>query len=184
MTDVPPLLGSWTVSVPQLPVSHSNSSQGLNCSSLLTHSLTKQLHSTNYLRGWRTSHTNLLLFSLPSQDSFYESESESYVTTDGQSQSRAEQSRAVPYCWQPASTVTLGIEPRWDPWPYICSVSRLLFFFFFFRCSSFDEREGLGFFCNWCSLTYYACNCRYIASALTTQKTQPLLLKHVYRTIV
>jgi hypothetical protein len=40
---------------------------------------------------------------------------------------RAEQSRAVAYCWQPASTVTLGIEPRWDPWPYI-SVSRLLFF--------------------------------------------------------
>jgi hypothetical protein len=27
----------------------------------------------------------------------------------------AEQSRAVAYCWQPASTVTLGIEPRWDP---------------------------------------------------------------------
>jgi hypothetical protein len=57
-----------------------------------------------------------------------------------------EQSRAVVYCRQPASTVTLGIEPRWDPWPYICSVSRLLFFFFFFRCSSFDKREGLGFF--------------------------------------
>jgi hypothetical protein len=37
-----------------------------------------------------------------------------------------QQSRAVAYCWQPASTVTLGIEPRWDPWPYICSVSRLL----------------------------------------------------------
>jgi hypothetical protein len=28
----------------------------------------------------------------------------------------AKQSRAVAYCWQPASTVTLGIEPRWDPW--------------------------------------------------------------------
>jgi hypothetical protein len=41
---------------------------------------------------------------------------------------RAEQSRAVAYCRQPASTVTLGIEPRGDPWPYICSVSRLLFF--------------------------------------------------------
>jgi hypothetical protein len=41
---------------------------------------------------------------------------------------RAEQSRAVAYCRQPASTVTLGIEPRWVPWPYICSVSRLLFF--------------------------------------------------------
>jgi hypothetical protein len=41
---------------------------------------------------------------------------------------RAEQSRAVAYCRQPASTVTLGIELRWDPWPYICSVSRLWFF--------------------------------------------------------
>jgi hypothetical protein len=40
----------------------------------------------------------------------------------------AEQSRPVAYCRQPASTVTLGIELRWDPWPYICSVSRLLFF--------------------------------------------------------
>jgi hypothetical protein len=35
---------------------------------------------------------------------------------------RAEQSRAVAYCRQPASTVTLGIEPRWNLWPYICSV--------------------------------------------------------------
>jgi hypothetical protein len=56
----------------------------------------------------------------------------------------AEQSRAVAYCRQLASTVTLGIEPRWDPWPYICSVSRR--FFFFFLCSSFDKREELGFF--------------------------------------
>jgi hypothetical protein len=43
-------------------------------------------------------------------------------------QSRAEH-RAVAYCRQPASTVTPGIEPRWDPWPYICSMSRLLYFF-------------------------------------------------------
>jgi hypothetical protein len=35
------------------------------------------------------------------------------------SPTRAEQSRAVAYCRQPASTVTLGIEPRWDPWPSI-----------------------------------------------------------------
>jgi hypothetical protein len=61
-------------------------------------------------------------------------------------------SRAVAYCRQPASTVTLGIEPRWDPWPYICSVSRV-FFFFFFRCSSFDKKGGVGLFNNWCSLT-------------------------------
>jgi hypothetical protein len=47
--------------------------------------------------------------------------SESLGTRDHQS--RAEQSRAVAYCRQPATTVTLGIEPRWDPWPYICSMS-------------------------------------------------------------
>jgi hypothetical protein len=63
-----------------------------------------------------------------------------------------EQSRAVAYCRQPASTVTLGTEPLWDPWTYICSVSRLLFFFFF-RCSSFDKKGGVGLFYNWCSLT-------------------------------
>jgi hypothetical protein len=66
-------------------------------------------------------------------------QSQSHIATDGQSvslgvepdtprQGRAGQSRAVAYCRQPASTVTLGIEPRWDPWPYICSVSILLFF--------------------------------------------------------
>jgi hypothetical protein len=40
----------------------------------------------------------------------------------------AEQKRVVAYCRQPASTLTPGIESRRDPWPYICSVSRLLFF--------------------------------------------------------
>jgi hypothetical protein len=39
-----------------------------------------------------------------------------------------QQSRAEAYCRQPASMVTIGIELRWDPWPYICSVSRLWFF--------------------------------------------------------
>jgi hypothetical protein len=29
---------------------------------------------------------------------------------------------------QPASTLTPGIGPCWDPWPYICSMSRPLFF--------------------------------------------------------
>jgi hypothetical protein len=67
--------------------------------------------------------------------------------------STSQQSRAVAYCRQPARMVTLGIEPRWDPWPYICSVSRLLSFFFFFRCSSFDKKGGVGLFYNWCSLT-------------------------------
>jgi hypothetical protein len=67
--------------------------------------------------------------------------------------SRAEQSRAVAYCRQPASTVTPGIEPRWDPWPYICSMSRLLSLSSFFRCSSFNKKGGVGLFYNWCSLT-------------------------------
>jgi hypothetical protein len=62
------------------------------------------------------------------------------------------QSRGVAYCRQPASTVILGIEPRWDPWPYIFSVSRLLFFFSFV-VPPLIKREGLGFFYNWCSLT-------------------------------
>jgi hypothetical protein len=66
---------------------------------------------------------------------------------------RAEESRAVAYCRQPVSTVTLGIEPGWDPWPYICSVSRLLFFFSFFRCSFFDKKGWVRLFYNWCSLT-------------------------------
>jgi hypothetical protein len=66
-------------------------------------------------------------------------------------QSRAEQSRAVAYYRQPASTVILGVKPFWDPWPYICSVSRLLFFSFV--VPPLIRREGLGFFYNWCSLT-------------------------------
>jgi hypothetical protein len=55
------------------------------------------------------------------------------------------QSRAVAYWRQPAITVTPGIEPRWDPWPYICSVSRLLFFSSFV-VPPLINREGLGFF--------------------------------------
>jgi hypothetical protein len=35
------------------------------------------------------------------------------------------------YCRQPAGTLTPGIGPRWDPWPYICSMSRTLFCFVF-----------------------------------------------------
>jgi hypothetical protein len=53
-------------------------------------------------------------------------------------QSRAEQRSSL-------LPVTPGIKPRLDPWPYICSMSRLLFFFFhFFRCSSFDGNGGVG----------------------------------------
>jgi hypothetical protein len=68
---------------------------------------------------------------------------------------RAEQSRAVTYCRQPASTVTRGIEPRWDPWPYICSVSRLLFFFSSFVVPPLIKRERLGFFYNWCYTLFH-----------------------------
>jgi hypothetical protein len=38
---------------------------------------------------------------------------------------------AEAYCRQPAATLTTGIGPRWDPWPYICSMSRPLFFWSF-----------------------------------------------------
>jgi hypothetical protein len=55
------------------------------------------------------------------------------------------QSRAVSYCRQPASTVMLGIEARWDPWPYIFSVLRLLFFFSFIVVPPLIRRKVLGF---------------------------------------
>jgi hypothetical protein len=58
----------------------------------------------------------------------------------------SQQSRAVAYCRQPASTVTLGIKPRWDPSPYIYSVSRLFFSFVV-------PKGGVGLFYNWYSLT-------------------------------
>jgi hypothetical protein len=60
--------------------------------------------------------------------------------------SKTEQSRAVAYCRQPASTVTAGIEPRWDPWPYICSMSRLLFFFPSFVVPPLIKKRGWTFF--------------------------------------
>jgi hypothetical protein len=58
---------------------------------------------------------------------------------------RAEQSKAVAYCRQPASTATLGIEPRWDPWPiYLFSVKT--FVVFSFVVPPLIKREGLDFF--------------------------------------
>jgi hypothetical protein len=39
--------------------------------------------------------------------------------------------QAEAYCRQPAGTLKPGIGPRWDPWPYICSMSRPLFCFSF-----------------------------------------------------
>jgi hypothetical protein len=38
------------------------------------------------------------------------------------------EAEAEAYCRQPAGTLTPGIGPRWDPWPYICSMSRPLYF--------------------------------------------------------
>jgi hypothetical protein len=57
MTDVPLSLGSRTIPIPQLPVSYSNSSQGLHRSSPLTNSLTQSptnsLYSTALIElGW------------------------------------------------------------------------------------------------------------------------------------
>jgi hypothetical protein len=46
--------------------------------------------------------------------------------TGGPEEAEAE---ADAYFRQPACTLTRGIGPRWDPWPYICSVLRPLFFF-------------------------------------------------------
>jgi hypothetical protein len=56
-----------------------------------------------------------------------------------------EQSRAETYCRQSAGTVTPGIGPRWDPWPYICWMSRPLQWFFFLWGALSDERTGLAF---------------------------------------
>jgi hypothetical protein len=59
-------------------------------------------------------------------------------------ESAAEQSKAVAYCRQPASTVTPGIEPSWNPWSYISSMSRLLFFPPSFVVPPLIKREGVG----------------------------------------
>jgi hypothetical protein len=40
-------------------------------------------------------------------------------------------SRSEAYCRQPAGTLSPGTGPRWDPWSYICSVSRPLLCFVF-----------------------------------------------------
>jgi hypothetical protein len=46
-------------------------------------------------------------------------------------------------------------------------------FFSFFRCSSFDKKEGVGLFYNWCSLTtpYSNVGSRVIEAGGTQQKT-------------
>jgi hypothetical protein len=42
-----------------------------------------------------------------------------------------EEAEAEAYWRQPAGTLKPGIGPRWDPWPYNCTMSRPLFFFFY-----------------------------------------------------
>jgi hypothetical protein len=76
---------------------------------------------------------HLGMLTLQNSTQFSNAQSQSHIATDGRALSQsvfvlAEQSRAVAYCRQPASMITPGIEPRWDPWPYICSMSRLCFF--------------------------------------------------------
>jgi hypothetical protein len=39
------------------------------------------------------------------------------------------ETEAEAYCWQPAGTLTPGIGPCWNPWSYICSLSRPLSLF-------------------------------------------------------
>jgi hypothetical protein len=41
------------------------------------------------------------------------------------------EAEAEAYCREPAGTLKPGIGSRWDPWPYICSMSRPLFCFVF-----------------------------------------------------
>jgi hypothetical protein len=59
----------------------------------------------------------------------------SYATVAAESleaETEAEaEAEAEAYCRQPASTLTPVIGPLWDPWPYICLMSRPLFFFSF-----------------------------------------------------
>jgi hypothetical protein len=73
MAEVPLSLGSWTIPVPQLSVSNSNSSQGLNHSSPLTNLLTYQPTPFQCTALHYTTLTEMIW-----------TESESYITTDGQ----------------------------------------------------------------------------------------------------
>jgi hypothetical protein len=53
------------------------------------------------------------------------------------------EAEAEAYCRQPAGTLKPGIGPRWDPWPYICSMLRPMFCFVFpFVDSPYWQRMG------------------------------------------
>jgi hypothetical protein len=64
------------------------------------------------------------------------------------------QAEAEAYCRQPAGTLTPGIGPRWDPWPYICSMSRHLSFFFLSLILLIDK-GGVGLLLFRLVFTYY-----------------------------
>jgi hypothetical protein len=53
---------------------------------------------------------------------------------------------AEAYCRQPAGTLSPGTGPRWDPWPYICSMSRPLLFLFSLSLILLIDKEGLVFY--------------------------------------
>jgi hypothetical protein len=104
--------------------------------------------------------------------------------------SGAEQSRAEAYCRQSAGTVTPGIRPRWDPWPYICWMLRPLRCFFFFLVGRHLWREdgSVIYICCWplpaqsffgpspLGLLWNSTDSAYNISARTTYKTPfPLL---------
>jgi hypothetical protein len=66
----------------------------------------------------------LVAISSQSSSTAVSTDSLNYSSTEGEAEAEAEA-----YCWQPAGTLTPGIGHRWDPWPYIYSMSRPFFFF-------------------------------------------------------
>jgi hypothetical protein len=57
------------------------------------------------------------------------------------------EAEAEAYCRQPAGTLNPGTGPRWDPWPYICSMSRPLLCFVFPFVDPPYWQGGVGVFC-------------------------------------
>jgi hypothetical protein len=55
------------------------------------------------------------------------------------------QSRPEAYCRQSAGTITPGIGPRWDPWPYFSFGFSPLFFFLSSLVLLKDKRSGWSF---------------------------------------
>jgi hypothetical protein len=53
------------------------------------------------------------------------------MAASAQTAQKTKAEEAEAYCRQAAGTLKPGIGPRWDPWPYICSMLRPLFCFVF-----------------------------------------------------